>query len=397
MSHFSVLVVTPSGTDEERTALLAPFHEFECTGQDDQYVQDVDVTDEARKSWLEDTSTVYRMPDGSMFSIYSPPESFYRAATVEENEQIEAKGAFERLPFEYKSNDGVNMILEVPEGVEKVEVKRHVAEEAEGNTFADWVQSWYGYEVVPFGEQPDLKGENKYGYVVVDEAGEVAKIVNRTNPDKRWDWWVLGGRYSGRLILKSGAVGESGRRSWTNEGETVPGVDSARKDAIDFDAIRAENRANRARAVYAAYDKIAEAHGLTHEQITALWEQYVDALKLQRELWQKDGQGKAFNVWLQEVEGFTELREKVGKIGCEWFGAGVPEGERDPFAWVEKAPSLSTWAFLGTDGVWREKGEMGWFGMSSGDMDPDDWQANVQALIDAIPEDSYLSFVDCHI
>lgn len=42
MSHFAVLVV---GEVEHN---LAPFHEFECTGTDNEFVQDVDQTEEAR-------------------------------------------------------------------------------------------------------------------------------------------------------------------------------------------------------------------------------------------------------------------------------------------------------------------------------------------------------------
>jgi hypothetical protein len=44
MSHFVVLVI-----GEDPTAQLAPFHEFECTGQDDQFVQTLDRTEEVRK------------------------------------------------------------------------------------------------------------------------------------------------------------------------------------------------------------------------------------------------------------------------------------------------------------------------------------------------------------
>ena len=44
MSHFSVLVI---GDDVE--AILQPYHEFECTGINDQYVQDVDVTEECKE------------------------------------------------------------------------------------------------------------------------------------------------------------------------------------------------------------------------------------------------------------------------------------------------------------------------------------------------------------
>jgi hypothetical protein len=41
MSHFTVLAI---GEDVEKQ--LAPFHEFECTGIDDEYVQDIDITEE---------------------------------------------------------------------------------------------------------------------------------------------------------------------------------------------------------------------------------------------------------------------------------------------------------------------------------------------------------------
>jgi len=43
MSHFAVLVVGEN-VDEQ----LAPYHEFESTGENDQYVVDVDKTEEAR-------------------------------------------------------------------------------------------------------------------------------------------------------------------------------------------------------------------------------------------------------------------------------------------------------------------------------------------------------------
>ena len=47
MSHFTVLVV---GEDADKQ--LAPYHEFECTGVDDQYILDIDITDEARSAHI---------------------------------------------------------------------------------------------------------------------------------------------------------------------------------------------------------------------------------------------------------------------------------------------------------------------------------------------------------
>ena len=52
MSHFSVVVITSHKPDEDVLApILQPWHEFECTGIDDQYVQDVDILEEARMEY----------------------------------------------------------------------------------------------------------------------------------------------------------------------------------------------------------------------------------------------------------------------------------------------------------------------------------------------------------
>lgn len=47
MSHFTVAVFTNENKSVEE--LLAPFHEFECTGINDEYVQDVDITEDVKQ------------------------------------------------------------------------------------------------------------------------------------------------------------------------------------------------------------------------------------------------------------------------------------------------------------------------------------------------------------
>lgn len=60
MSHFPVIVVIPERpTQESLAAALQPYHEFECTGTDDQYVQTIDVTAERRKSYIALSSLAY--------------------------------------------------------------------------------------------------------------------------------------------------------------------------------------------------------------------------------------------------------------------------------------------------------------------------------------------------
>src|SRR5690606_13347634 len=58
-----------------------------------------------------------------------------------------------------------------------------------------------------------------YGYLRLDESGKVTQLVERTNPNKKWDWWVIGGRWSGMLPLK---------------GPGPKFVNQARKGEVDF-------------------------------------------------------------------------------------------------------------------------------------------------------------------
>ena len=59
--------------------------------------------------------------------------------------------------------------------------------------------------------------------------------------------------------------------------------------------------------------------------------------------------------------------------------------------------SASTYAFVNSDGEWIEKGQMGWFGMSSGDKDQDAWDQEFTALVAKEADNAWFVLVDCHI
>jgi hypothetical protein len=60
MSHFSLLVITNGArapTQDSLHKVLLPWHEYECTGYED-YVVDVDVTDEVREEFKKSQKVV---------------------------------------------------------------------------------------------------------------------------------------------------------------------------------------------------------------------------------------------------------------------------------------------------------------------------------------------------
>jgi hypothetical protein len=211
MSHFSLLVVT----DKEPTnaileAALWPFHEFECTGEE-RYIVEVDQTDEARKEYVEDTTRFYVDPNGVRYEPYA--DRFYRDPLPGENVGM-GMGFGGGISWNSKDwGDGRGYRAKVhflPDGWSEVNVPT-----PEVTPFREWAEGYYGRMSVQVGDIIDTSHADacKYGYLLVDSVGEVIKVIDRTNPDKQWDYWTIGGRYSNRLTRKGGIACDSCRIS----------------------------------------------------------------------------------------------------------------------------------------------------------------------------------------
>lgn len=57
----------------------------------------------------------------------------------------------------------------------------------------------------------------------------------------------------------------------------------------------------------------------------------------------------------------------------------------------------SPYAYIDTNGIWYERGEMGWFGMSSNDKDKDSWDDEFKKFIKSQKKSTIVTLVDCHI
>lgn len=67
------------------------------------------------------------------------------------------------------------------------------------------------------------------------EIGSSGEVYSECNPNSKWDWYVLGGRWSGLIKLKDGTSGKMGR-SGTMGNEV--GIDQAKKgDIANFDEL----------------------------------------------------------------------------------------------------------------------------------------------------------------
>lgn len=406
MSHFAVCVVTKEVPSERvLSTALQPFHEFECTGENDKYVQDIDETEKKRAEYASSTTKMVRKTiDGAVVELSAYDESFYRDATEHEMKQMGhlIGGAGVHGGMVYASRDWGDgkgcrtKVFEVPEDWEHFERPA-----SESLTFAQWLDQ-DDVAVVPFGEEPDTedKEKHKYSYYTVDQAGEVLKVVRRTNPNKRWDWYVVGGRYSGRLDVNprptSGvAMG----------GSVIETTDWARKSELRLDSMLAGNKRERQQSIQLTLGRINERRArnleprLTMEEMLAIDAQliatyhddYAPKHAADPQFW--------FPQWFESLpeDHPMKVHRAVWDNMRSSFSAEVPTEIRDPQAWIDSAPAFSCWAFLLPDGQWIERGEMGWWGMHSGDVTSTQWQESVAKIFESIPDDHYLTIVDCHI
>lgn len=336
MSHFTVMVI---GHNIE--GQLAPFQENNMGDCPKEFMEFTDMEDEYREEYENEGRNMVVMPDGTFKNSWD--DEF-------------------RKPGQHGIGSNTH---EVPAHLEQREVpfkELHA-------TFEDFVKDYHGYE-----SRDEEK--NRYGYW--------------ENPNRKWDWYQVGGRWSGFLKLKEGAQGAHGQRSWMNRGSANEAgyCDSALKGAIDFEGMRQED-ADRAAKRYDA------AHAIIAGRSFKTWEQCQEEVK--------DAEGK---IDYDKARDIYHAQPVVEEFRKATFGDNSPFGwntspgdflmTREEYIADARATAINTYALL-KDGEWYEKGEMGWWGVSNDKMTDKEWAIKIGELLDGLPDDTPITVVDCHI
>jgi len=352
MSHFTVLVVTDKPEDLEKA--LQPFHEYECTGTKDEHVVWVDEHDNYLEEFKKDTRTMLVNESGEKVSPYD--DQFYREPTEDELGEIGIGGSGCTKNFNYSSRDWDDgrgyraKIKFIPDGYEEKEFPM-----SEIYSFEEYMKDWNEY-----GE--DNIQDGRYG--------------RYTNPNAQWDWWTIGGRWSGLLKPKNPDIGMKGEKGLMGSEFDAKGVDQCIKSNVDFEGRMKE-------AAFEAEKEYRQAHiimdGRTFKPWSECYEEFED-IQDARDFYHgqdvvKDLK-KVFDSFYDTLEDYLKSRED--------------------FVSMKANSSISTFAVL-KDGQWYERGDMGWFGCVSDEKDQNDWNGEFKDLIDTIPDDKCLTIVDCHI
>lgn len=207
----------------------------------------------------------------------------------------------------------------------------------------------------------------------------------------KWDWFEVGGRWSGFFKLKPGHTGGLGKQyNFGGIKESKDRADIAFKKAIDFEFMRNE----REKTAAERYDLVWEAIKGTPESDS--WEEVRSEFDLKKE--GEIDKARAKYYAQPRVQAFKEL--SMSKKGMELFDfySGIEDYQVPRDQYLANARNHAGVPFaLIKDGTWYEHGEMGWWGNVSNEKDPETWNAMVNKMMDELQDDTLLIAIDCHI
>lgn len=301
MSHFSVAVISKSPDDVRR--LMAPYQENNMGDCPKEYLQFNDVTDEYRNDYESGSATRVKMPDGRLLSEW--------------DDEFRIDG---ELGYGSSTHSA-------PENLERVEVPYKELYP----TLDDFIQEYAGYH-----RDPET---GKYGYW--------------ENPNRKWDYWRVGGRWRGFINANTGTLGPL---SWEH---TLNGEEHLDQPCF-FDSAQLKD-------CNFSIDPAIYNHALR--------------------FWEINVEGKPL-----------EEGEKSKDFFCHWSPQYYTERYPNKEAYAKHKASFSTWALVTPDGKWYEQGSMGFWACNDASQESILTYTDFfeKTLKETDPE-YYITILDCHI
>jgi len=287
MSHFVVIALLPGKTlpqhiEARVDALLAPYNENESVPE---YEQDC---------WC----------IGSEARIAGSGAADAKVGTIE------------TLRDSFWAGRGVKARWDLPEEEREIQDAEWRAHLAPWNAVKKEVEEAHPLAGKPKPDCSDCKG--------------TGRNTTEYNPQSKWDWFQIGGRWTGHL---SGYDPDTDPRNW--EPCTMCGATGKRDDTLG------------------------------------------------RETREKDP-----TYTCNVCQGW--------KIARKFSNAPDPSGDWRLCGSVDWTDKTIPYAIVDPDGEWHERGQMGWFGLSSNDKSRDEWGEQARAIFAKYP-DHLAVVVDCHI
>lgn len=209
------------------------------------------------------------------------------------------------------------------------------------------------------------------------------------NPESKWDYWRIGGRWWGYFLMKERGPGLlCARRDWDAPRYKIGDdrkCDGGPKRYLDFEAMRDEAEV-KANAEYDKWDAVCaetpHADSWDHLYgLTTVGEISIDEAR------------RRYNAQPRIA---AARKADLGDWDCpvERFMSG-----REEFVAEQRLAAVPGYALVTLDEQWIAPGRMGWFGMSSeGSGERSGYRHAVNAYLnDKVADDDFVIVLDCHI
>jgi len=336
MSHYTVMVIGENPEEQ-----LKPYQENNMGTCPKEYMAFNDIEDEYLKKYKTESVDKVVMPDGRLLNTWD--DEFKVGPLLDRKTVILANLKVKKFKYSKLFK-----------------------------TFEEYMKEWCGFE------KRDVQ-THRYGYW--------------QNPNAKWDWYSLGGRWAGFFKLKQHALVAAARALDTEVADEAR-TDQAVKEDIDLQGMR-EDAADKAAD---RYDRLARLMGGSVPVITLTWEDCLTKKirgdknnDKKRDLYYNQPAMKALNEVSRNMSLSKEHKEFLALLDLSKY-----QGGRVAYIANAMRDAISCFAII-KDGKWYERGKMGWWACVSGEKEAGDWSKEFEKLLNEVPEDTMLSVYDCHI
>lgn len=252
------------------------------------------------------------------------------------------------------------------------------------------------------------------------------------NPQSKWDWYEVGGRWTGFLKMKNNIQLFADKTGFSiSELDNLIHLYETNKQKFTKIISKYVGKVDEIMDFMKTYDEIPKPitgrGGVFGNVAEVGWgdqmlKNQIDIVGMQEEAkakaiesWNKVNdiiKGESFIAWSEFVAMVEKKEMDIDKarelyhdqeVIKRWDKEASPFDEISRYAipleeFIARSVNsvLSTYAIV-KNGVWYAKGEMGWFGMSDDKQTQDEWNEEVMKMFNELPNDTLITIVDCHI
>jgi hypothetical protein len=336
--------------DSAVTEMMAPYQENNMGDCPDEYLEFNDIEDEYRERYENDTSPWVRCPDGLM--VYPWDKRF-------------------RVEGSFGIGSGTHKVPE-DQGYEEIDIPLKEMY----STFEECMADYCGYK------KCDPK-TGRYGYW--------------ENRNSKWDYWLVGGRWSGYFFVKPGTETAVTKGSWYSPEEFEENTTDICRIA-DLDLLRIEaEMLKRAKKFWDEFVEFRKTGKVPEEdkELYTVRGRAMDVGLLEVVEDPEEGKKRGGFRWADTIK---NLREDDNRR--DWYDVINQDITKEEFLsdWLGYYCPIRTFAALDDNG-WHEAGKMGWWGMNLAS--PETCHEYSQVFMDKFiyekdPE-TILVVCDCHI